>query len=534
MDIIKYLSELPQVTRRKLLSQPHCCLAVYRGLSEKDRVVVSRLIAGPCAIGSVFENEEKPESDENAKKASENEAEAAKTADEWNSNSEKSAPLQRSSLHSESGEKAHLILPALWKLGLLSIERTYLVLDDEFAETLYSALSEPHEGLTEVSLDSESYEPVDTTSLVEFAKLKWEQLVTPLLKLAHPSITLPARNRGSSAQLLRIMKSADLVNADGTVLLPEGYTFLLSEIPRQVWILANSFLSKELTPSHRADGISFLIFMATTPQSGRVYARNTLSEIQNQLLVEWEVFGLVKFVESTSTSFKATSEREYFTVTPLASAIIESRRSGISIGDWSSGIIVESNFYCYLYTNSSIMIALLQLFAQVTVRMPNMCVARLTRQSVREAFKKGIHAHHIIDYLRSNKHAAHIALQAANRPNASNARNAALSLAQALSSGNESVDMETMFPTSKTSGLPEQVEDQLNLWEEERFRFSSIAMVHWQFEAGVDDPQWYSATKEYARDMGALIWCNDKDQGLGVKVSSQESIVAFYKSLKKG
>jgi hypothetical protein len=533
MDIIKYLSELPRVTRGKLLLQPHCCIAVYRGLSDKERLIVLRLLASPCPIDAIYENYFDRQLTVKSETTDTIDVDAAQDADKWTGISSKSDSEFPTSSSKKPAEPGRDLLPAFWNLGILDLIDGLLTLDEEFADLLYSSLSGPNEALIEMVFDNEIEEDLSIHGLVEFAKSKWEQLITPLLKLAHPNMSFPGRSRSLNEQLFRILNQAGLVDDYGKDLLAEGYTFLLSEIPKQIWLLANSYLSKELSPQHRADGISFLIFIATSLHPGKIYSRESLTEIQSELLEEWEQFGLIRFVNSMNNGKKKKSKDLYFTVTPLAGAIVETSGIGIHIGEWSSGIIVESNFYVYFYTNSSIMIALLELFAHVTVRLPNMCVARLTRQSVRAAFKKGIHSSHIIEYLRANKHAAHTALQTATQTsNVSNSRNSALSLAQALSSGNDSYDMEAMFPTSKSSGLPEQVEDQLKLWEEERFRFTATPIVHWQFETGVDDPNWYQATKEYAKDMGALVWSNDKEFSLAIKSSSQEPIVAFFKSIK--
>jgi transcription initiation factor TFIIH subunit 4 len=510
-----------------------------------------RLLAGPSHFTTIYQLDHQLHKPKTANSASEEENEAAPDAETWTLNgttsSKQNGGQSASALTDE--QQARAILSDLWDLGILSFDdHGFIELDASFADELYYALSGPSTTLQEMRhLDTS--EDLSSKALIDFAKAKWEQLIAPLLRLAHNGRTFQiGKSSVSNAQLMRILQKSGLTNDEGTSLSTEGYSFMLSEIPKQVWVLANSFLTKELAAQHRADGISFLIFISTSLIPGKIYSSEDLTEVQKQLLRDWETFGLIKFVASGPKKLKRTVssnknkngdgqsvESEYFTVTPLANAILESSSSAVHIGEWSSGIIVESNFYLYLYTNSSIMVALLELFAHINVRLPNMCVARLTRQSVRAAFKKGLHANHIIQYLRVNKHAAHNALQAANASSTvSNSRNSALALAQALASTTDVNDMETMFPTSKTSGLPEQVEDQLVLWEQERFRFEASRVIQWEFERDHDDPSWYFSVKKYASDLNALEWSDDKAMALSVKFCSQEAIVAFYRSLKAG
>jgi hypothetical protein len=56
-----------------------------------------------------------------------------------------------------------------------------------------------------------------------------------------------------------------------------------------------------------------------------------------------------------------------YTVTPLTWQITSNQNTGAAteIGRWTRGIIVESNFMIYSYTDSPIVIGLLELFAEV-------------------------------------------------------------------------------------------------------------------------------------------------------------------------
>lgn len=49
----------------------------------------------------------------------------------------------------------------------------------------------------------------------------------------------------------------------------EGFQFLLSDIPNQVWTLVQSYIDQLASGSEKTDAVSFLIFLATLP-TGKV------------------------------------------------------------------------------------------------------------------------------------------------------------------------------------------------------------------------------------------------------------------------
>lgn len=93
--------------------------------------------------------------------------------------------------------------------------------------------------------------------------------------------------------------------------------------------------------------------------------------------------------------FKRKIKRFYPTrlVIQLANGV----SSGVEFEKDDKGyIIVETNYRIYAYTDSNLKISLLALFSDLMFRFPNMVVASLTRESVREAFKMGITGQQVI------------------------------------------------------------------------------------------------------------------------------------------
>ena len=67
-------------------------------------------------------------------------------------------------------------------------------------------------------------------------------------------------------------------------------------------------------------------------------------------------------------------------------------------------IIVESNFKVYAYTDSLLYRAILRLFMREDFRFSNLIVGMLTRDSLKEAFKKKITTKQIMKFLETHLH----------------------------------------------------------------------------------------------------------------------------------
>lgn len=67
-------------------------------------------------------------------------------------------------------------------------------------------------------------------------------------------------------------------------------------------------------------------------------------------------------------------------------------------------MIVESNFKVYAYTDSDLYRAILRLFMREDYIFKNLVVGMLTRESLKEAFKKRITAKQIIGFIETHAH----------------------------------------------------------------------------------------------------------------------------------
>ena len=73
-------------------------------------------------------------------------------------------------------------------------------------------------------------------------------------------------------------------------------------------------------------------------------------------------------------------------------------------GALECGLIVESNFRVYAYTRSDHVVLLLNLFIRMEYLLPNLAVGTITKESVSDAFERGISAEQLVRFLASHCH----------------------------------------------------------------------------------------------------------------------------------
>ncbi|KAJ2918502.1 hypothetical protein MD484_g1939, partial [Candolleomyces efflorescens] len=164
---------------------------------------------------------------------------------------------------------------------------------------------------------------------------------------------------------------------------------------------------------------------------------------------------------------KQTSRR--FSPTRLSTTLTSSSPSlpttiGASSGPQEGFIILETNYRVYAYTDNPLQTAVLDLFASLKYRFPNLVVGSITRESVKKALLNGISADQIISYLITHAH-----------PN-----------------------MRKNNPL-----LPVTVQDQIRLWELEKNRLKSQdGNLYTEFASQAD----YELVLNYAKELDVVLW----------------------------
>ena len=174
-------------------------------------------------------------------------------------------------------------------------------------------------------------------------------------------------------------------------------------------------------------------------------------------------FGIVYQRKATSDRFYPT--RLATTLTSDAGALRgASFQNSLQASDGKGFILVETNYRIYAYTSSTLQIAVLELFAKLYMRFPNMVSARITRDSIQGAIKRGITSDQIISYLTTHAHP----------------------------------QMRKQMPI-----LPPTVVDQIRLWQIENERMKTTTGFLFQDFASYAA---YDSAVKYAEEIGVLVW----------------------------
>lgn len=356
---------------------------------------------------------------------------------------------------------------------------------------------------------------IDIPFLEKYSRKKWDDILQYVVRSVDTGESSRYSGetgngpRSSVKELLTYGRLVERKNTGGSSMqiTQAGFTFLLQENKSQVWTLLMLWLSaaeqaksKGETDMDNVDMLSFL-FLLSTLQLGRAYSTEALTESRRNMLPYLVDFGVI-YVPPRET-------RQYFP-TRLATTLT-STLTGTGIRSFSAGlkaasekasvdsqdkneIILETNFRVYAYTKSPLQIAVLALFCDLKMRMPELVSGKLTRSSIRRAVDMGINSDQIISYLATHAHEK----------------------------------MYQQAAATKKPLLPGVIVDQIRLWQLDTERISSISGF-WMVD--IESPKEYMQMVTFAEEIGILKWRND--QKLEFFVTSVAPIQSFKKSLKK-
>ena len=163
------------------------------------------------------------------------------------------------------------------------------------------------------------------------------------------------------------------------------------------------------------------------------------------------------------------------------------------VGHHALHIIVETNLQVIAYVTSDLHLAMLKLFVDLAIRMPNMAIGKITRERSKEAFRMGIRASQIIEFLLSHAHPRVL---------------------------------------QRESIVPDNVSDQLLLWEAERYRVQADEVILLEFiELRGMTRQIFSDIFNYAKKLNVCLWGNELKMVLAVKPEGTEHVHAYAEEL---
>lgn len=318
---------------------------------------------------------------------------------------------------------------------------------------------------------------VTTRDLDIYARRQWETILYYMVGNAGTGIGGSHTTIANSTKTL--LQAGNYVTSKG-VITKEGFTFLLQDTNTQVWSLLIVYL-EELTPRLGMNPVEVLSFLFTlgSLELGQDYGTSHLTDTQKILLEDLSDFGVVYRPPGDPSRFFPT--RLATTLTSDSAGLVESATTSSDQGF----IILETNHRLYAYTSSPLQIAVINLFARLNVRFPNLVAGKITKKSIQRAIECGITSDQIISYLYAYAH--------------------------------------PQMRKSETI-LPPTVVDQIRLWQLEGDRMKATS----GFLLKDFNPQEYEECAKYAENLGVLTWKNDVKRMFFV--SRIEQIQAFLRN----
>uniref|UniRef100_A0A7S1TPD0 General transcription factor IIH subunit 4 n=1 Tax=Phaeomonas parva TaxID=124430 RepID=A0A7S1TPD0_9STRA len=233
----------------------------------------------------------------------------------------------------------------------------------------------------------------------------------------------------------------------------KGYEFMLKGVYMQVWEFITVYLDtlsgSESGIEEREQVLDFLYHLSYC-RVGDAYHRNALTGAQRSLLLKFKDLGLVYMRKKKSKRFYPTPLGVHLMAGgDGAAAAVAAAGEDPMAGEGSTKdmrIIVQTNLKVIAYTTSRLHASMLGMFSEVHMRLPNMVLAELTRRSVKKAVSIGVNAERIKNFLVSHAHPV---------------------------------------VAAKDVIIPENVSDQIDLWEGEskRVKFDAAVLVNLRSES---------------------------------------------------
>ncbi|PKU79818.1 general transcription and DNA repair factor IIH subunit TFB2 [Dendrobium catenatum] len=313
--------------------------------------------------------------------------------------------------------------------------------------------------------------------LEAYAHKQWECFLLQLINSAQAQ-----RLTNFSSSMIRVFQRGLLSSRENEAprLTENGFQFLLMDTNAQLWYIIREYITtSEDRGIEPTDLISFLLELSFH-SLGEAYNMNSLTDVQCKAIKDLADLGVVKLQQGRKES--------WFIPTKLASNL------SISLSDSSSRrqgfVVVETNFRMYAYSTSKLHSEILRLFSRIEYQLPNLIVAAITKESLYTAFENGITADQIISFLQQNAHPRIV----------------------------------ERVPT-----VPENVTDQIRLWETDRNR---VEMIPSHIYEDFPSKEVFEGAADFAREVGGLLWEDSNKMRLIVRGELHQQMRDFLRRSK--
>ncbi|WOK92805.1 RNA polymerase II transcription factor B subunit 2 isoform X4 [Canna indica] len=310
--------------------------------------------------------------------------------------------------------------------------------------------------------------------LETYASQQWECFLLQLINSSQAE-----KLTSFSSSMIKVFQRGLLSSRENETpkLTENGFQFLLMDTNAQLWYIIREYISTaEDRGVDPTDLISFLLELSFHTL-GQAYNLNTLTDVQRSAIKDLAGLGLVKLQQGRKES--------WFVPTKLATNL------SLSFTDSSSNkegfVVVETNFRLYAYSTSKLYCEILRLFSRIEYQLPNLIVGAITKESLYNAFENGITAEQIISFLQQNAHPR---------------------VAQKI-------------PT-----VPENVTDQIRLWETDRNRVETTPSYLYEDFPSKDV---FEAACDFARELGGLLYEDFKNLRLIVRIEVHQEMRDFLR-----
>jgi transcription initiation factor TFIIH subunit 4 len=321
-----------------------------------------------------------------------------------------------------------------------------------FRTQMHRALCRSDEALSAwVPVEETRARSPDPAALEAFSKQCWEKILL--------FIVGTDEHIAASGMMTDVLVATGLVQIEEafTRISSKGFQFLLSDMFSQLWSLLVAYINLQQTSSPvMLKEILSVLFQLSFLTPGAAYPLAPLRPEQRSILSALSEFGLVMMPPKS----------EVFFPTRVGVSLCSGSQYGTLQQQQTGFIVVETNYRLYAYTSSALQISLLGLFVNMQIRLANMAVGVISRESVRQALQNGITAAQILHYLELHAHPQ---------------------------------------MRKRTLALPETVCDQIRLWEAERNR---VTLQPGTLYDSFGKKDAFERSKAHAQKLGVYLWSN--------------------------
>jgi hypothetical protein len=305
---------------------------------------------------------------------------------------------------------------------------------------------------------------------------------------------LSHQNKEENMSLLFMLSYATYGEAYSTQYLTTSQNLFLFELSQVGIVYLPSIHSKYFYPTHTminlifganaaavaagasttassSSSLSSSASLQRQPSSSSLSALPSIAPIQNYFTSPILASNTALTVKNEEKQINNATNSSQLSIKLRPTSSISSSTSTALINIHSTlTIIVETNLQVIAYVTSDLHVALLRLFIDISIRLPNMAIGRITRDKAKEAFSVGMKSAQIVDFLTIHAHT---------------------------------------ISKTRVKIIPENVIDQLILWESELERVQSTESLLIDFSQMIGmSKELYQRLVEHLNQLNLILWEN--------------------------